>query len=98
MIEMVWPTFLADMPVPEQMALYRKIVQNNGISHLNAEISTDETFLPRILVNLGLFPSVNQVRKNRPKYFRDVAFCETVKVGRFNIQIWADTEDGFPWR
>ncbi len=27
---------------------------------------TDERFLPRILVELGIYPSVNEIRRNRP--------------------------------
>lgn len=28
---------------------------------------TDERFLPRILVNLGIYPSVNEIRRNKPE-------------------------------
>ena len=28
---------------------------------------TDERFLPRILVNIGIYPSVNEIRRNKPE-------------------------------
>lgn len=76
-----------EMALPDRMSLFRRIMQNNGISHMNLEVETTEVFLPRVLVVLGLFPSANQVRKNKPDYFRDVVPGETVKVGRLNIRI-----------
>lgn len=28
---------------------------------------TDERFLPRILVDIGIYPSVNEIRRNKPE-------------------------------
>ena len=28
---------------------------------------TDERFLPRILVNIGIYPSVSEIRRNKPE-------------------------------
>ena len=28
---------------------------------------TDERFLPRILVNLGIYPSISEIRRNKPQ-------------------------------
>lgn len=28
---------------------------------------TEERFLPRILVNIGIYPSVNEIRRNKPE-------------------------------
>lgn len=31
---------------------------------------TDERFLPRILVDLGIYPSVNEIRRNKPQFVK----------------------------
>lgn len=52
-------------------------------------VKFDERFLPRILVDLSIFPSVSQVRKNRPDLFRKLSGYgwETLKVGKRMIDI-----------
>jgi len=78
---------LFTMSAPDQLDLFRAIVKNNGISHLNIEVEIGEHFLARALVNLGLFASTSQVKKNRPELFRQLVDGETVKVGRFNLTL-----------
>lgn len=44
---------------------------------------TDERYLPRILVELGLYPSVSQIRKNKPDLmitFDKLDFVYKIKV------------------
>ena len=50
---------------------------------------TDERFLPRILVTLGVFRSTGEVRKNRPDLFRtlDKLDMEELKIGKRVIWI-----------
>lgn len=31
---------------------------------------TDERFLPRILVDLGIYPSVSEIRRNKPQFVK----------------------------
>lgn len=52
-------------------------------------VKTDEGFLPRILVDLSIFPSVSQVRKNRPDLIRELTGYgwETFKIGKRVIDI-----------
>lgn len=78
---------LFSMPAKEQIRLFRAIILNNRFSHLDMEVEIEGTFLARALVDLGLFPSTSQVRKNRPKLFRDIVDGETVKVGKLNLTL-----------
>lgn len=53
------------------------------------DLITNERFLPKILVKLGIFPSNSQVRKNRPDLFVELSepdFLE-IKVGKHRIWI-----------
>ncbi len=50
---------------------------------------TDERFLPRILVNLGIFKSTSMVKKNRPELFKvlNQIDCLDLKIGRHRLYI-----------
>lgn len=44
---------------------------------------TDERFLPRILVNLNIYPSISEIRRNKPqlvKYLNNLDFIDGLKV------------------
>ena len=46
---------------------------------------TEERFLPRILVELGIYPSVNEVRRNKPKLvvkLDKLGFIDSLKVSK----------------
>lgn len=46
---------------------------------------TNERFLPRILVDIGVYPSVSEIRRNRPDLVRSLDkldFIEKLKVGK----------------
>jgi hypothetical protein len=46
---------------------------------------TDERFLPKILVELGIYPSVNEIRRNKPglvKVLNDPDFIDGIKVSK----------------
>ena len=46
---------------------------------------TNERFLPRILVDIGVYPSVSEIRRNRPDLVRalnELDFIEKLKVGK----------------
>ena len=50
---------------------------------------TNETFLPRILVAIGIFPSVNEIRRNKPELvvnLDEIGFIE-LKVTR-KRKVW----------
>lgn len=46
---------------------------------------TNERFLPRILVDLGIYPSVNEIRRNKPNLMRSLDgldFIDGLKVSK----------------
>ena len=46
---------------------------------------TEERFLPRILVNLGIYPSVNEIRRNKPELMISLDkldFIDNLKVSK----------------
>lgn len=46
---------------------------------------TDERFLPRILVNIGIYPSVNEIRRNKPELMINLDkldFVDNLKVSK----------------
>ena len=46
---------------------------------------TDERFLPRILVDIGIYPSVNEIRRNKPDLMvelNQLDFLDNLKVSK----------------
>ena len=46
---------------------------------------TDERFLPRILVNIGIYPSVSEIRRNKPELMIELNkldFLDNLKVSK----------------
>lgn len=46
---------------------------------------TDERFLPRILVDIGIYPSVNEIRRNKPELMvelKQLDFLDNLKVSK----------------
>ena len=46
---------------------------------------TDERFLPRILVNLGIYPSISEIRRNKPELMISLDkldFIDNLKVSK----------------
>lgn len=51
---------------------------------------TDERFLPRILVNIGIYPSVNEIRRNKPELMvtmDKLNFIDCLKVSK-KRKVW----------
>lgn len=51
---------------------------------------TDERFLPRILVNIGIYPSVSEIRRNKPELMislDELDFIDNLKVSKKRI-LW----------
>lgn len=51
---------------------------------------TDERFLPRILVDLGIYPSINEIRRNKPNLMvtlDKLDFISDLKVSK-KRKIW----------
>lgn len=46
---------------------------------------TEERFLPRILVELGIYPSISEIRRNKPQLMislNNVDFIDNLKVSK----------------
>lgn len=46
---------------------------------------TDERFLPRILVDIGIYPSINEIRRNKPELMielNQLDFVDNLKVSK----------------
>ena len=76
-----------DLPDKEAMELSRRITKNNQGLYAHYNIGTTETFLPHVLVYLGLFESGSQVKKNRKDLWREVVDQEIVEVGKVILRI-----------
>jgi len=52
-------------------------------------LHTEERFLPNILVKIGIFKSVNEVRKNRSDLFKELNDLDFIhlKIGKHHIWI-----------
>lgn len=51
---------------------------------------TEERFLPRILVNLGVYPSISEIRRNKPSLMTTldkVGFIDGLKVSKKRM-VW----------
>lgn len=51
---------------------------------------TNERFLPRILVDLSIYPSVNEIRRNKPelvKVLNGLDFVDGLKIKK-NRKLW----------
>lgn len=51
---------------------------------------TDERFLPRILVDLGIYPSISEIRRNKPQLVKtlySLDFIDGLKVKK-KRKIW----------
>lgn len=51
---------------------------------------TDERFLPRILVDIGIYPSVSEIRRNKPELMMELNkldFIDNLKVSK-NRRLW----------
>lgn len=46
---------------------------------------TNERFLPRILVDIGIYPSINEIRRNKPELMinlTQLSFIDNLKVSK----------------
>lgn len=83
--KIMWPEFL-------DVESWRQIKRNNRAitKKIDFEIFTTETWLPAALSQTGFFPSNNEVKKNRPDFWRDLVPGETVELGWASILIIHD--------
>jgi hypothetical protein len=90
------PAIWINSKVAETIRLWRDILKNNpgnpqDLEHppwsISVVIATEEIFLPRVLVNIGLFESASQVKKNRPDLWREriVPGGDHIEVGHIEL-------------
>lgn len=51
---------------------------------------TEERFLPHILVDLGIYPSISEIRRNKPQFMlslNEVGFVDNLKVSK-KRRVW----------
>jgi hypothetical protein len=53
-----------------------------GLDQASVTLRTDERFLPRALVDAGVFSSYSEIRRNRPELIRDL---ETIGWDSFRV-------------
>lgn len=70
-------------------------LEEMGLSDCNNIHHTSERFLPKILVKLKIFPSVSQVRKNRPDLWLDLKKPDwlTFKIGERMVDVVVGVRD-----
>lgn len=54
-------------PLVTPAELFSKNIVDWGIIECYQTYYTEERYLPRILVNLGIYPSVSEIRRNKPE-------------------------------
>ena len=72
-------------PIVDPSAMFSK--DENDWNNIEKEKTyyTDERFLPRILVNIGIYPSVNEIRRNKPELMISLDkldFVDNLKVSK----------------
>ena len=51
---------------------------------------TEERFLPKILVNIGIYPSISEIRRNKPelmKTLNEICFIDGLKASK-KRKVW----------
>ena len=72
-------------PIAEQQQMFA--LDENDWNRIEQEKTyyTSERFLPRILVELGIYPSISEIRRNKPNLMvslDNVDFIDNLKVSR----------------
>lgn len=50
---------------------------------------TDERYLPKILVELGIYPSVSEIRRNKPELIRTLDTVDFIEIKpKKKIPLW----------
>ena len=72
-------------PIVDPSAMFSKDEDDWNNVEKEKTYYTDERFLPRILVNIGIYPSVNEVRRNKPELMVSLDkldFIDNIKVSK----------------
>lgn len=77
-------------PIVEPSSMFAKDEDDWNNVEKEKTYFTDEKFLPRILVNIGIYPSVNEIRRNKPELMvtmDKLDFIDCLKVSK-RRKVW----------
>lgn len=77
-------------PIVEPCEMFAKDIDDWKQNEKEKTYYTQERFLPRILVDIGIYPSINEIRRNKPELMLTldkVDFIDGLKVSK-KRKIW----------
>lgn len=77
-------------PIVEPSSMFAKDEEDWNSVEKDKTYFTEERFLPRILVNIGIYPSVNEIRRNKPELMvtlDKLDFIDSLKVSK-KRKVW----------
>lgn len=77
-------------PIVEPSEIFSKDKNDWNSVEREKTYFTEERFLPRILVNIGIYPSVNEIRRNKPELMTTLDkldFIDNLKVSK-KRKVW----------
>ncbi len=82
-------TYIENIIIGKPIAEPSKMFAKNETDWIKMEEEktyyTQERFLPKILVELGIYPSISEIRRNKPNLMmslNDVDFIDNLKVSK----------------
>ena len=72
-------------PIVDPFIMFSKNEDDWERLEKNKTYYTNERFLPRILVDIGIYPSVNEIRRNKPELLvelNQLDFIDGLKVSK----------------
>lgn len=72
-------------PIAEPQQMFAKDENDWDMVEQEKTYYTEERFLPRILIELSIYPSISEIRRNKPNLMislDDVDFIDNLKVSR----------------
>lgn len=77
-------------PIVEPSSMFAKDEEDWNSVEKDKTYFTDERFLPRILVNISIYSSVNEIRRNKPELMitlNKLDFIDCLKVSK-KRKVW----------
>lgn len=77
-------------PLVEPSSMFAKDEEDWNSVEKDKTYFTEERFLPRILVNIGIYPSVNEIRRNKPELMitlDKLDFVDSLKISK-KRKVW----------
>lgn len=72
-------------PIVEPFEMFSKDEDDWNNVEKEKTYFTEERFLPKILVNIGIYPSMNEIRRNKPELMvnlDNLGFIDCLKVSK----------------